>query len=572
MIWWAEQPGRAQDERNAIGDLAERADWLASIAMRLADGLCLTFDFEIAVGERLIPLSLVYPDFFPDAAPSIVARDRELLSGHQYGPAGELCLEHRPDNWTPDVTGAMMIESAHRLLSIEDETGAPAPADHQTTRAQRIRNSKLRLLFTSATLSGLSQVAEGQLAEAEIDEQDTAGTYVAQIARIGPPDAPVWTDPRKRGGETRKLAAVIVRMPEGGGRSCKDFDDLKALLWSQGHSALATELTNSADWMGVILFDGLRIHAPMVFGEAGPRKLITYDAIFAEPEGVRVDPEYERLKNAKVAVVGCGSVGSKVAVQLARVGVGSFVLVDGDVLSAGNLVRNELDWRSVGVHKAPALGARLVEVNADCKVTTRTNPLGGQESAAMAAATMAAIETCDLIVDATADAGVFNLCAAIARRAEKPMCWGHVFGGGAGGIVVRLRPNVDPTPPLARQRIEAWYAEQGVDWPDDGSKVPYGGGTAGAVPLIADDADVTVIAAHLSRYAIDLLARPDASIFPYPAYAIGLNDRWLFTAPFDVRPIDLGESDDWGARTEPGAKEALTRLLADLIPPKTDAG
>ena len=92
------------------------------------------------------------------------------------------------------------------------------------------------------------------------------------------------------------------------------------------------------------------------------------------------------------------------------------------------------------------------------------------------------------------------------------------------------------------------------------------------MPLIADDADVTVIAAHLSRYVIDLLARPDASMFPYPAYVIGLSDRWLFTAPFDVRPIDLGESDDWGAKTEPGAKEALTRLLADLIPPKTDAG
>ncbi len=38
----------------------------------------------------------------------------------------------------------------------------------------------------------------------------------------------------------------------------------------------------------------------------------------------------------------------------------------------------------------------------------------------MAAATMAAIETCDLIVDATADPGVFNLCSAIARRAKKP--------------------------------------------------------------------------------------------------------------------------------------------------------
>jgi len=190
----------------------------------------------------------------------------------------------------------------------------------------------------------------------------------------------------------------------------------------------------------------------------------------------------------------------------------------------------------------------------------------------MAAATMAAIETCDLIVDATADSGVFNLCAAIARRAEKPMCWAQVFGGGVGGIVVRLRPGLDPTPLTARQRIDAWYAAQGVDWPDDGSSRPYADTGDGGVPLIADDADVSVIASHLSRFAIDLLAHPGATAFPYPAYVIGLSDRWLFTAPFDVRPIDLGDADAWGAASEPSDKAALEALLADLTARTIDEG
>jgi molybdopterin/thiamine biosynthesis adenylyltransferase len=571
LIWWAEQPGRAQDERNAIGDLADRCPWLANVEMKLA-GTLLAFDLDLEIGERRIPLTIVYPDFFPDATPSILARNREMLSGHQYGPSGELCLEHRPDNWTPDVTGAMMIESAYRLLSSEEETGKPAPADHRTTRAQRIRLSAFRFLFSKDTLSGLGMVGEGQVADGEMQEQENAGTYVAQLSRIGSTEAPLWRETRQRGGDARTFRAVAVRLPAGAGRACKDFDDLKALLWSYGLIGPATELKDASDLIGVILFDGQRLHVTEVFGEPGERTLINYDAVFAEPEGVRLDSGYQRLKGAKIAIVGCGSVGSKVAVQLARSGVGSFVLVDGDVLSAGNLVRNELDWRSVGVHKAPALGARLMEVNADCTFTARTNPLGGQESGAMAAATMAAIETCNLIIDATADPGVFNLCSAIARRAEKPMCWAQVFGGGAGGIVVRLRPRVDPTPLTARQRIEAWYAEQGVDWPDDGSLTPYVDTGDGGVPLIADDADVTVIASHLSRFAIDLLARPDATIFPYPAYLIGLSDRWLFTAPFDVRPIDLGASDAWGVETGSGDIERLKELLADLTAGKPNAG
>ncbi|RYG75794.1 MAG: hypothetical protein EON59_17770, partial [Alphaproteobacteria bacterium] len=338
MIWWADQPKRAQLERNAVGDLAEREAWLLNVDWRFAGNLRLAVDYDLQIGERTIPLTLVYPDFFPDAAPSVLARNQELLSGHQYGPAGELCLEHRPDNWSPDKTGAMMIESAHRLLSSEGETGQPAPAEHRTTQAQRSRYSKLRFLFSRETLAGLSLVPEGQIASAEIQEQDAAGFYVAQLSHIGSADAPLWEEPRKRGGEVRTLRAIVVRIPQGSGRKCKDFDDLKALLWSHGFSALSTELTNASDWSGVILFDGLRLFVPMVFGESGSRTLVDYDAIFAEQDGVRLDPEYDRLKEAKVAIVGCGSVGSKVAVQLARSGVGTFVLVDGDVLASGNLV------------------------------------------------------------------------------------------------------------------------------------------------------------------------------------------------------------------------------------------
>jgi molybdopterin/thiamine biosynthesis adenylyltransferase len=415
-------------------------------------------------------------------------------------------------------------------------------------------------------------VTEGQTVEAEVQEQDTAGTYIAQISRIGPADAPLWSEDRKRGGETRNIGAIIARLPAGAGRSCKDFDGLRALLWSHGFAALAVDLANGSDSIGVILFDGLRLHVLMVFGETGTRNVVSYDAIFAEKDLARLDPEYELLKAAKIAIIGCGSVGSKVAVQLARSGVADFVVVDGDVLASGNLVRNELDWRSVGVHKAPALGARLREINPDCNVSPWTNPIGGQESGAMASATMAAIEECDLIIDATADSKVFNLCSAIARRAEKAMCWAHVFGGGAGGIVARLRPGIDPTPLTARQRIEGWYREQGVEWPDDGSSQSYADASGSGLPLIADDADVTVIASHLSRFAIDLLARPDATIFPYSAYVIGLKEQWLFEAPFDVRPIDLGESDRWGAEKELGDTEALKVFIADLLPSKRDAG
>ena len=64
-----------------------------------------------------------------------------------------------------------------------------------------------------------------------------------------------------------------------------------------------------------------------------------------------------------MAIVGCGSLGSKLAVMLARSGVGKFLLVDDDVLFAGNLVRHDLDWREIATHKVDSVARQNSVVN-----------------------------------------------------------------------------------------------------------------------------------------------------------------------------------------------------------------
>lgn len=53
------------------------------------------------------------------------------------------------------------------------------------------------------------------------------------------------------------------------------------------------------------------------------------------------------LSNKRVAVVGCGSVGSQVANMLAKAGVGELVLIDPDILSADNIYRHHLGGREL---------------------------------------------------------------------------------------------------------------------------------------------------------------------------------------------------------------------------------
>lgn len=62
------------------------------------------------------------------------------------------------------------------------------------------------------------------------------------------------------------------------------------------------------------------------------------------------------LSNKKVAVVGCGSVGSQIASMLAKAGIGALVLVDKDDLKADNIYRHQLggSWLSYEAGKVPA--------------------------------------------------------------------------------------------------------------------------------------------------------------------------------------------------------------------------
>jgi len=178
---------------------------------------------------------------------------------------------------------------------------------------------------------------------------------------------------------------------------------------------------------------------------------------------------------------------------------------------------------------------------------------------------MTELSGCDLIVDATADPHVFNYCSAVARKHTRPMVWAEVFGGGIGGIVARARPDIDPSPQVARRQITAWCEAKGTPAPSS-LTVDYSSSNPvdTAAPLVADDGDVGVVAAHATRLITDTLTRADNSIFPQSAYAIGLSRGWIFSAPFQTWPIDYFPEGHWSEPVDPDSSEHVIRLLEEL--------
>jgi len=78
----------------------------------------------------------------------------------------------------------------------------------------------------------------------------------------------------------------------------------------------------------------------------------------------------ERLKKAKVTVVGLGGVGGQAAEAVVRSFVGRIILIDGDKVNPSNINRQLLATeRTVGREKAIVAAERAREINAEADVT-----------------------------------------------------------------------------------------------------------------------------------------------------------------------------------------------------------
>ncbi|MER9863198.1 ThiF family adenylyltransferase [Mesorhizobium sp. M0185] len=566
MSWWITNTSRAKSEQIALAQVVERAGWLSSVTWRIGENLQLMVDFDIQHNGETFVLSMAYPSTFPDTPPMVRPRDAKRLSWHQYGAGGELCLEFRPDNWDPAITGAMMVESAYRLISGErppgDEVGI-VPSAHQTSVGREVRGEFTRFVIPRGAIDAFGGLPKYVPIPIKAWDRLEKPTWVASLVSVGDEGSIIWSDSAPQPSGSSIVKGLVLRTEREVARFRADPRSFIGALPAE-FPELAHRLPENPFDGFVLLGEGDLWTALNLFAYEGRQSAFHYKTIIAPETSGRLSSDYAVLAEKRVAIIGCGSVGSKMAATLARSGVRQFTLVDDDVFFAANLVRNDLDARAIGLHKVDALTARLKDIVVDGDVECRRVALGQQESAGTTESVIEELARADLLVDATADPRAFNLVAAVARRQRKPMVWCEVFAGGIGGIVARARPDVDPTPTHARGQVRAWCDKHGVPW-TGAADIEYGAQSENGSPLVADDADVSVIAGHAARLALDVLTR-EQSIFPSSAYAIGLTAEWIFQAPFDTWPIDLRSEGEWGESQDGASADDLKDLLASLFP------
>lgn len=562
MIWHFENLARSRKEREAIEALAAQVDWLTICGWRIDSSLRLTLDADIATSARSYPVFLRYPNHFPHSPPSVFPRGESARwSAHQYGAGGELCLEYGTDNWHPDLTGADMLRSAHRLLEGEapiDGQGQVVASRHETTLGQNWRFEYSRFLITPEFVEVAKGLPDGVVCEAQAFGNYHEESFVNVIGAVRLPSGEDWQEPSLPGvlrKELHERSVAIVRWPERWANP-----SLETLTAFRAAFVERSIMLPTARF--VLLLHGADMRSYLLIEDSD--RVWQTSVILPPAASQRLDEHHAILSTRKVAVVGCGSLGSKIAVMLARSGVGRFLLVDDDMLFPGNLVRHELDWREVATHKVDSLARRIQLVNPLAVCEKRHHRLGGQESSGSLESLIESLSGCDLLIDATADPAVFNYLCAVVAVAKKPLAWVEVFGGGFGGLIARHRPGAEPEPASMRRAIEQWCVDRGR--PIERAVKDYAGGQT--MPLIADDADVTVIASHGARLVIDTLIGRESSVFPYSVYLIGLASGWIFDAPFDTYPIDVGPpppSEPESELTEEEAAAERSRIVQLLV-------
>jgi molybdopterin/thiamine biosynthesis adenylyltransferase len=110
----------------------------------------------------------------------------------------------------------------------------------------------------------------------------------------------------------------------------------------------------------------------------------SYEDLFARNYGIFTEAEQEKLRRAKILIVGCGGIGGTVAIILARSGVGRFVLVEFDRYEPTNMNRQIACFKdTLGRNKAEVIGEQILKINPEAEIEIHDRFLNHAEIASL---------------------------------------------------------------------------------------------------------------------------------------------------------------------------------------------
>lgn len=454
MITWFE---RDRDKYEA-----ERKFWLGNgfAEERSANKLSFVGSVEVAVGEgegpltrREFKLRVTYPPAFPYRPPDVEFIDPPIRRSRHQSPRGLPCL-FPPRDWDPSMETSQVHKAIQRWLrgwmlgSFPRELAIYELPEY-------FPYSPLSILVTPEAFAVFEGSARGRFSLLRAQGRDLAVLRTVD----GKQAASTLLGGLNFGSEVRQDVANgkwfrLAEEPE----FIRHTSELSELLARSGHQWSASRTPTEDGFVGLVFEDrvleeerllvldysaekkakpeaqGWPLRAPWVY-------LVSRNELFRRLEGVH---SVETLQERTVLMLGLGAIGSSLALDLAREGVGGFVLCDPDRLRPGNVMRHALDLFSVGQSKAAGTELAIGRVNPDAETWTETDNLEDPGVLENLMREDAPLRGAHLVVSAIGDNAIEGLVSEVAVRSRSaPVLFVRTLHDGDATRLFLLRPGTD---------------------------------------------------------------------------------------------------------------------------------
>lgn len=147
-----------------------------------------------------------------------------------------------------------------------------------------------------------------------------------------------------------------------------------------------------------------------------------YWEIITRQMSIVTKSEQRRFKDSKIAVIGCGGIGGDAINMLARMGVGSLVLVDEDKFDMSNLNRQTVsNLTNLGLYKSEQAKETVRKINPYTNVTSYTERLNEKNISKI-------IGKVDIIIDAVDNLITRIIVSRYAKANNIPFIHGAIHG------------------------------------------------------------------------------------------------------------------------------------------------
>jgi molybdopterin/thiamine biosynthesis adenylyltransferase len=412
---------------------------------------------ETSLAGEPVPTEVRYPSEYPELPPLLFGPPG-LLKRHQHRFGGNFCLLPRPlDDWPAASWGAADL-LGERLTALFADTEAGLEV---------VRAAEAPMPEPVSSYYGTASDAAVLMA-AEVRPAGERGRL--RVRRCAPHLFVVFAnDSRSLGDElagrfppAEEINVPWLRLDEAPPAG-PDGDSLAEWLTRVHPGLLAAELPPK-------LAASRRLKQPaplelccLVFPEEGPgvgetrdgylflmiergpqgrRRFLLSAQPLSEAEYGRRRPELNGLEGSRALVVGVGTLGGDIAVELAKAGLGELELVDDDILEVGNMVRHRLGLDFAGTAKARATAAAARRANPFCRASATEIHLGAVRWSGESplARLVEAIEAADIVVEASGSHQIAQLLARLCAESCTPMVATWLSEGFYGAEIIRLRP------------------------------------------------------------------------------------------------------------------------------------